>query len=149
MDIVEFLQIEFFSFYQFGLVVGFPDLEGLVRAGKHIYQVWFSGFDIGFKLLCGVSLEIAHNCGDIRCLNNHVHVVQHENKAMNFQPSVVLQIDQAVGQNVPAIVPVKNVIPIPHCWCYKVQPGFFVNMNSCRWHYTRLNSRCPDCNYFA
>lgn len=63
-----------------------------------------------------MALEIAKNDFCIVRPNDHVKMIEHEDIGINFERLVPLAVSQTVRQNFPAVMTVKQIIPIPQSW---------------------------------
>jgi hypothetical protein len=111
VDIVEHLPIKARGFDLFRRVSIFPEPILSILIQEQLQYAGFRDFQVAFKFHGDKPFKVAQEPRHVRGRGDEMNVVQHKNISVQFQTFVFLAITQRLGQNLPAVMPVEQVIP--------------------------------------
>ena len=78
VNVVELLQKEGLGFDDFRLVAGFPEPEGACFVREQLEKSALFRFHVAADFMGRVAFEITKARGGVRCADNHVQMIEHE-----------------------------------------------------------------------
>ena len=141
VDIVKLLPIEIRIFDLLRCIGIHPEPILSVIVHEQFQNAGFCRFKIALEFDGGIPFEIAQESRHIRGRGDEMNMVQHKNKSIQFKFFVFLAVTQRLGQNLPAIVTVKQVIPTLDCQRQVIGSGIHSGQwrhGARAWHWSPL-----------
>ena len=114
VNVVQFLQEKAFVLDDLGLIVLLPKSKLPFLIHEQRQEIRFMTAHGFMDALRREALEVTQTGGGVRSADDEMEMVEHEDETEDFQTAPLLQEAQTVREDLPAIMMVENVIPVPH-----------------------------------
>ena len=146
VNIVQLLQEETVVFDDLGLIIRLPKPKLFLFIREQRHEIWLMPAHGFMDALRREALEVTQTGGGVRCADDEVEMVEHENEAEEFQTAPFLQEAQTVREDLPAIMTVKDVIPVPHRGRDEIDSGCGV-LRNVRDRHAKVGIAINDCSF--